>query len=251
MSYGMYQEIMEESIAIGNYPGSLVACANIGESISFNGYSTGLCIDRTPTIGFPNDTSGAYCHIKGRLFDAAGNPFPACRITLPTYFGSMPFGWEINIDSSGSFDCRLPARKHSNRIYYWVPGMTGVFVSYTVHSFNTCFRPDSTYLIDLYTTDIFNGNETRESPSDYNITLSPNPFTNQIEFFFKIPSAENNEQMELRIFGPNGSHLASEVIQKGQKSFRWQADQSFSSGMYLYQFLINGQVIKSGKFIKR
>ncbi|MBK6345857.1 MAG: T9SS type A sorting domain-containing protein [Bacteroidales bacterium] len=237
-----------DSIAFGNYPGSILDCINTGVSYAFieipgNGWSSGFSIDTTPTMGYLNDTSGAVAYFSGTAYKVNGEVFTGGEIVF------VPEELSITIGPDGTFDHPIFARRYQCdeiRIIEYSPYS---YADYTIIPMEFCALPGSTIQEDFVTTGLV-GTTVIPVKKDPLVIVSPNPFSSAITFFWAASAFNPDDITELCIFDQQGKQLLKERIRIGLQKYQWNPEIHLPSGIYIYQLIINGKAVSSGKIVR-
>ncbi len=244
-------------VAFGNYEGSFLHCFDWTESISYLNYTTqyytvsSFCINRVPTIGLSNDTTGSLGTFTGKIYDPSGTPFTDAVIIMPDVAS-----FYINIDSAGAFNSRIFAREYNFQtitIYYL--GVHWKIMTYTIEPFNFCLEPESTYQHNIYAKSLISvvsGIEGQEFDFS-NVTVFPNPFKSQTSFYFNLGNEKFHyfKDINLLIYSINGEKLADIKIPSTLSKYNWCPKQMIPSGVLIYKLQADNKIIAKGKFIKQ
>jgi hypothetical protein len=239
-------------VAFGTYPGSFLDCKQSGESLTYVAYSPGpaltssFCVDKSPTIGSANDSTGVLSNFSGKVYDTTGNVFTQGFFQLPPLCNTT-----INIQPDGSFDERVFARRYTfDTITIYFPPWPYTHLSYVIQPVDFCLRPDTLHTQDIIAKRLVTSTEKREPGQENVVVVSPNPFTNKVTFYFNIADQHNSDDMEFSIYRQDGRQLKQVRLLVNQKKWEWIPGENIPSGLLLFQLNNNGRVIKSGKLIK-
>jgi hypothetical protein len=238
-----------DSLAFGNYQGSYLDCADQGASYSFqeiynNGYSASFSIDKTPTMGFVNDNSGAVANFSGMVYDPDGLGF--AEGDFPFVVGNLL----IKINPDGSFNRPIFARKYQcEDITIKFPPYPYTYIDYSIVPMDFCAVPDTSIHEDFITTGYVNTSEPL-AEKDLLVIVSPNPFSTFVTFYWNSSTVQVNDNLELCIFDQQGKQLLRETVQTGLQRFQWNPEGSLSPGIYIYHLLKNGQDVSTGKIVR-
>jgi hypothetical protein len=247
-------------VAFGNYEGSFLHCFDWTESISYLSYNTqdytisGFCINRVPTIGLSNDTTGSLGTFSGKIYNPSGTPFTNGFFIVPEVYNLY-----INFDSTGSFNDRVFSRNYNFDTitidFPTMPTRPWTVKKYTIEPFNFCLEPDSTYHHNIFTKSlisVISGIEELESDFS-NVTVFPNPFKNQTNFYFNLGNEKFHyfKDINLLIYSINGEKLADIKIPSTLSKYNWRPKQTIPSGVLIYNLQADNKIIAKGKFIKQ
>lgn len=239
-------------VALGNYPGSFLDCQQTGESICYLEYSynsdwrRSFCVDKSPTIGFVNDTTGALSRYSGKIYDPSGNVFTQGYFSLPPHVGIF-----IDIQPDGSFLETVFSRR------YTFDTITIVFTSwpytsqtYKVQHVDFCVMPGALHTQDIIATSIITAVDKHEPDQECVVVVSPNPFTNKVTFFFNLGNPDPSDEISLTIYGQDGRQLKQINPTAFQNKYEWIPDEYIPTGVLVFHMKKNGKTVKTGKFLK-
>jgi hypothetical protein len=245
ISYGTSGEF-ETFITFGNYPNADYPCFGAGKSLIKldNGFS-GFQISNEPSLGFCNDYNNVYGHFSGVILDPTEEPFPGGFFSIP---GSCQ---DISFDSYGAFDTEILTGSYSFDTLVIscssYPFGSGKYVTEPVVF---CLCPDSSFYCVVKTIDIITNITEPKVSYENTVTVSPNPFVEKATFYFNYENMELYDQISIKIFNADGVLVIHEPLNTRQASFVWYPSEPIKSGMLVYHFIKNDQVIKTGKIIK-
>jgi len=251
ISYAWEDEPFDK-IAFGNYPGSYLDCIKDGESVCYTMYTQSVgttqsfCIDKSPTPGIINDTTGALGNFSGIAYDLSGNPFTEGFFQLPGVFNTR-----IYINPDGTFSERVFSRRFTfDTINLYLPQSRWIHKIYTIEEVDFCLRPDSSHYQDIITTSLVIGVEEKDNDDENAVVISPNPFSDKVVFYFNLKNDDPSDDLSLSIYSIDGKEISRVSILPDQKRFEWFPGGEVSPGTLIYRLEMNKRVIKSGKFIK-
>jgi hypothetical protein len=240
-----------DSVAFGNYPGSMLNCILEGESVIFAMYNVesggtwGFAIDSSPTIGMINDTAGAMGNFSGVVYDLEGEPFYGGQFHLPFITKS------IHINADGSFFERvLSHRIFLDTITLRFPPSPFTYETYAIETVDHCLRPDSSFYQDIITTSLVIGVTETEKDDKSMVTIAPNPFVDKIVFYFNQKNTVPSDEISFFIYSLDGREIKRISLLPDQKRFEWAPGGTVPSGTYIYHLEKNNGVLKTGKFVK-
>jgi hypothetical protein len=238
-----------DMIRYGEGPDAYISAPKPGQSICLNVYYQIFqhyyyYLDSTPTLGAPNDSSGAWGFIQGTVTDSAGNPLKGIEIIYD--YTEIPPDTTVNISvfttSNGYFILKDLARiesifynNGSGDDQYW--GREQIW-------------PDDTVSIQIISENIshINIDDTRQTRPDFELSQNyPNPFNVATVITYTLSSSA---PVELNIFNITGRLVESLVKQEqpaGRYEIVWNA-QTYASGIYFYQ-LKAGESIRTKKML--
>lgn len=240
-------------VAIGNATDSYLDCLHDGESIVFNmcgihnHATSSFSIDKSPTIGDCNDTTGAMGTFTGQIIDLDGNPFAAGYFFIlyhPNYV-------TVHINPDSIFSERIYARRYTlDTITMYFPPQPYTKVIYAIEPIDFCLRPDSIVYQDIVTTSLVTGITEEEADFENAVTTAPNPFTDKVVFYFNFENFQANDQIILLIHDQSGKLIERKQLSIHDTRLDWMPDLHTSSGIFIFQLLKNNQRVKSGKLFK-
>ena len=239
-------------VAFGNYPGSVLDCKQNSESISYLTYSEGyalcrsFCIDKSPTMGSGNDTTGALSSYTGKVYDLSGNAFTQGFFPLPP-------GLNINIDilPDGSFSERVFSRRYTfDTITIYFPPWPYTHQTFVIAPVDFCLEPDTLHSQDIITKSLVTAVDGHDPDDENAVVVSPNPFTHKVTFFFNLRNPDPADQLSLSIFNLDGRQLKMINLTFNQKKYEWIPDEFIPPGILLFHLKKNGHTITSGKLLK-
>jgi hypothetical protein len=209
------------------------------------GYYHILCRDKSPTIGFPNDSAGTTGILTGYIYDRDN------KLVTSGIFSS---DYEINFDSTGVYTTKVLSRNlNLNGIYkeYSNP-MFWLFLR--AENISCDIYPDSVLHKDIYLQDYIVNVKENGIPEEHEpeIINYPNPFNSTTNFYIDIPSGFNYEEGEINIFNVNGERVFSIKINRNSQAV-WKGNnfngESAASGIYYYQLSLDSRIYKNGSMI--
>lgn len=248
-SFGYYITI--DSVAFGNFPGSYLDCSGEGESYAYvsyqqhSGWTGSFTLDISPTIGLPNDTTGALSAFQGMVYDPDGEPF------TDGYFKFVVTNLWIYIQPDGSFNERIFARRYNcSQIDIRFPPSPPTVVSYYIQPMDFCLRPDTLHQADFITTG-YVGVAEKEKNYDHALIVSPNPFHNHIAFYPDWKSLPEENEYLLTIIDTRGQKVHEVKLSSSETRYDWQPSPGIPSGIFIYSLSGKHGVYAGGKVIKR
>ena len=244
LSNQYFDDVGVDSLIFGNYKDSKFDSIPSGYSIA-RIYFNMFALDKSPTIGLPNDTIGTCGTLKGFMYDKNNN-----LISSGTFILDNP----IIFQNNSMFSTKVFSRK------FTVEGMLQqtaccIFRGIVFDTLRLDVYPDSIYYQDIHiSSDIVDGIKGKKpEESKYaNIINYPNPFNLSTTFYIKVPNQFAGKQGIINIYNVKGQLIKS-IRVKGNSRITWNSKNSFgqilSSGVYYYQFVLGRQIIKNGSMI--
>ncbi len=236
----------ETIITFGNYPNADYPCFGVGQSlIEPDVWIPGYHISNSPSIGFCNDYNNIYGYFSGLVLDPEGYPFTNGSFLLEGFYQHIqlnPDGsfWHTVISGSYSFD-EISVYSSSN------PNSPLV---YAIEPFTLCLCNDSTFHRIIKTTELLTSINQPVDHFEKSVTVSPNPFTDAVTFYFNFENIAPDDELNLHIFGSGGALIEKTRLSYRQTGYVWRPSQAVKPGMLTYHLTRNNEVIKSGKLVK-
>jgi len=206
-------------VVFGEYPGSFLNCIHEGESVC-DVWNEGFCIDNIPNIGAGDDGLG---HLSN---------------------------FSLYTDEGGMFDDIVFSHRYAyDTVELWIPPWPYTRYEYTVEPFDFCVRPDSSHYQDIVFTSLVIGIDESEEFEKNIVTIAPNPFSNQVVFYFNIDE-NKDDNLNFNIFSLDGRNIAQFDILPGQTRLEWIPPDSTPSGTYIYRLENQNKIMKTGKFVR-
>jgi len=227
-------------ISFGNYPGSYIDCVDTGMSVSYVYYpGMTFCLDRSPTIGECQDSTGTMADFKGVVYSPEGVPFTGGVMYL-----DYPYP-HTTVATDGSFSVRVNAKRYFiDEIYMLPPGM------YYQTNYLTFFvKPDSTFHHDIITSYYVGINEEKKDDEN-SITVYPNPASTSATFFINRNELKHSNDLRIVILDDKGIKCYERSINNDESKITWKLGNQISPGMYIYYLYNSDKIIKSGKLVK-
>ena len=202
----------------------MIAAPAAGQSICFDGVS--FYLDKTTTIGLPNDTTNACGTIKGRVNDAEGAPIESVLVLCG-------LSWNPAVtftDSKGEFSiCSIASRTR-------LALQRRNFVSW-----DTTFQvwPESTQSLSAVLKTVVSVPRSSANETIMDFSLGdpfPNPFNPETSFDYSLPVESNVELSVYTIRGQLVDLIFSGRQNRGRYHATWNAAR-FPSGIYFFRLL--------------
>ncbi len=183
-----------------------------------------LYLDSTPTLGFPNDTSGAMGWVCGTVSDEKGIPIADVSIDWEYSGGEFHSGGDKS-DAFGHYQLRTLA----GLIYLWLhrEGYQSMEKRVTMY-------PDSTIIQDALLRKNPDSVEENEEQSIIKFSISgnyPNPFNSVTRFQYSIPSDGFTDIEVFDVRGKSVETLFHGFQKRGEYRLFWDAFEA-PSGIY-------------------
>lgn len=236
----------EITITYGNYPNADYPCFGLGKSlIEPDIWMPGYHISNTPSLGYCNNYDNISGFFTGLVLDTDGYPFTNGWFGLDgmhqyAYFN--PDGSFLNTILSGSYSFDKIKIYSSS-----IPNSPSV---YEIEPFSLCVCPDSTYHRVIKTTELLTSIQQQVDHFEKAVTVSPNPFTDVVNFYFNFEGIAPNDALILQIFSSGGALIEQRRLSYHQTGYVWRPSQAIKAGMLTYHLTRNNEVIKTGKLVK-
>ena len=225
-----------DQMVFGNQPNSTITAPKTGQSICLKVYADifqryYLYLDDTPTLGQPNDSSGAMGWIEGIVADSSGTPLSGIEII----YDYVETDWVTTIkksvftDRSGYFIFREMARCLS--LYYNTGEKEDHYLS------RQQIWPDDTLSIQVKINYIDQLPDQEKIPGIIYFELNqnyPNPFNALTCIKFKLSRRVPVELNIYNMYGQRITTLMNEERSAGIHQATWDG-RNFASGLYYYQ----------------
>lgn len=242
--HNQYLIDFSDTLSFGDYPGSMFPKIETGFSIT---NILGFRLDKTPTIGMPNDTSGVCGTLSGYVYNKNGSIVTTGSYELFRYTMITP-------DNTGHYRTRMMNGKY---LIYDIGQFIqpGEFRYVWIDSLEFSIGLDSTVYLDInFLSDYVAIAVNPLTLHNYKIEVKtyPNPFNNQMTFRISAPPNITNKNAYIDIYNIAGERIRSIFI--GSSSYaHWNGcnDQSViqSAGVYFYKLRIDNRDYHSGSVI--
>ena len=240
-----WSEPVIDSLVFGDYPDSYFDFLPDEYSIARIGYGIGFAKDKNPTIGFENDTVGTCGTLSGLIYD---------KNNILVTSGNFILDNPLYINSAGIFTTSVFARRVTFKFMTnnYEPGH---FQGVRIDTIKLNTNPDSLFINDIHilTDFIVDVEEEQiENTSLVSIINYPNPFNSTTNFIVTIPIELQSKPKEINIFNVNGEKIFS-INTSENLNASWDGKDMkgnpVSTGIYYYQLVIGGRILKNGKMI--
>jgi hypothetical protein len=236
----------------GEHPNSIVQCIEQGESICqlsrmLNDYYVlSWCINSLPSLGFLNDTTGSLATFAGIVKDQAGNPVTEGHINL-AWQGSYQ---RLRIQADGSLNERIFARDYLIDTIWYKPDLSVAYETYAIDPISVCLKPNDLHNQNIVLSSPVGISEIKKD-TETKIVASPNPFSNEISFYYSFNTEDNNsaDDLKLSIFTLSGKKVDELDLHSYQDRVVWKAGIA-PSGILFYHFTNSKQILAKGKLVK-
>ncbi|MGB4414718.1 MAG: T9SS type A sorting domain-containing protein [Paludibacter sp.] len=236
-------------LIFGNRVNASVRAPRINESISLYGYEYEnendfdytYSIDKSPSIGYENDSTGMCGTIKGKIYDPY-NLLPA-NVCL-TGNGITDFKLEAN----GNYSARITSSKHTiDKLYYFGTNYemsSGYYVKVSPVVVTT--EPDTIVNVDFHIYDIVYSIESIKNDQNIIFKIAPNLIKeSSFNYEIAIPVKSSNSYIEL--FNMSGQLIerCNIIESKGTINLK----RKLQAGNYTVRLLVNNKNYANSKII--
>ncbi len=230
-------------ISFGNVPGSSIDVLPPGYSICRLKYYL-FCKDKSPTIGFANDTAGTCGTLKGYLLDKND-----AIVTGGNFEIDNPF---VFSDDS-TYSTRIFSRKFNISAITKFISLESL-TSLRIDSLFIDMDPDSLLEENIHCKDYIVGilKNTINQSLPLEIMNYPNPFNSSTTFSVRIPADVHYRTAFIHIYSIDGKRIYTLPVSE-HSLMQWNGQttngEPAATGVYYYQLLLNNIVYKSGSMI--
>jgi hypothetical protein len=244
-SYGHYFNDYAPPFVFGDKYSALVASPRSTQSIAgvpgFQ-FSFDYSIDKSPTMGYPNDTTGMCGTLTGQLYDVNNQLIPSNDYT---FYGSD--GWQLNYNQSGIYQVRVLSKtiKLNSLQVYHKP--TKKWANVPIDPVRVEVQPDSqlTYNLHLQKDLLTALNEVGEL-SDQLLSFFPNPVSDRIlRYSVVLPVRSSDSYLE--VIGSNGQLVLKQSISDQQGLLHLPA--TLAAGAYFIRLQMNNRYYSPTKIL--
>jgi len=224
--------LCEDILIFGNLPGASISYPRQGQSISK--YNFFYIKDKSPSIGFFNDTLGMCGTISGIVFDKYSKPVKNRKFILDNYFETF---------ENGEYSTRVYSKPATyNRIDYKA-GNTQKSASITEFSYT--MEPDSVIKMDIYLLDTLATEIIDINISNTPISIYPNPVSKGEELKINIDLPIITSEIFVEIIDLNGKMIKKKKINHKSSSIKVPDE----SGVYIIRTTLDSKVISLNRII--
>ncbi len=215
-----------------------------GNSVSLTDDHSYYYLDKSPTLGVPNDTVGGLGWIHGKMYDYLGNIFTSGHFKIRP---NLPYYVQFNDDST--YSSLIPA---NNLICYCINYFTDTVNSRYIEcdNFYPNLEPGMTSTIDIHLKDhsLVVGLKELASTEVKRILVAPNPFSTEVQIFVELNSPVRNS--DLIIFDSFGKQLMQiKLPDETTYKISVPGEKLGKPGTYFYRIMQKKRLIASGKLL--
>lgn len=231
------------SLVFGDFTSSVLASPRAGQSIagapSFE-YTNNYSIDKSPTPGLQNDTTGMCGTLTGKIFDINNQ-----LVQSSDYVFMDRTGWEYNIDGNGNYRTRILSARTtlSSMNVYHKP--TRKYMQVPVETIAFSVQPDTLIQADLHLQkDLITALDEPENAPVTMLQVYPTPpVGRQLNYSVELPVGSSEARLEL--IDLNGRIYCTYRITESQG--RIELPSELSSGTFFLRLQLNRRTYPSVK----
>lgn len=231
------------SLVFGDFTSSVLASPRAGQSIagapSFE-YTNNYSIDKSPTPGLQNDTTGMCGTLTGKIFDINNQ-----LVQSSDYVFMDRTGWEYNIDGNGNYRTRILSARTtlSSMNVYHKP--TRKYLQVPVETIAFSVQPDTLIQADLHLQkDLITALDEPENAPVTMLQVYPTPpVGRQLNYSVGLPVGSSEARLEL--IDLNGRIYCTYRITESQG--RIELPSELSSGTFFLRLQLNRRTYPSVK----
>ncbi len=231
------------SLVFGDFTSSVLASPRAGQSIagapSFE-YTNNYSIDKSPTPGLQNDTTGMCGTLTGKIFDINNQ-----LVQSSDYVFIDRSGWEYNIDGNGNYRTRILSARTtlSSMNVYHKP--TRKYMQVPVETIAFSVQPDTLIQADLHLQkDLITALDEPENAPVTMLQVYPTPpVGRRLNYSVGLPVGSSEARLEL--IDLNGRIYCTYRITESQG--RIELPSELSSGTFFLRLQLNRRTYPSVK----
>jgi len=230
-------------LVYGDLPGSTVLTPRLGQSIAEHlfhyelGQYRSYSLDKSPTIGAVNDTTGMCGTLRGLIYDQNGHLFTETK----GYF--LKENFRLYPRSDGSYSIRVLANRNNfSTMYYNYTAADTKDIRIT--PIDVILRPDSVVTADIHLLNLINGVDPVKATAETVWKLSPNPLSGTtLNYTISLPVKSSDCRVNL--INLSGQRLTQFSLTDNQGSLA--IPPSVENGTYLFELVVNGKTTCTSK----
>lgn len=226
-------EYAEDILIFGNLPGSFIDFPRTGQSIA--NYYWHFSKDKSPSIGFPNDTLGMCGTLTGVIYDINLEPVK-----------NRPFRMDFNFETNenGQYTARMLSKPSE---FNWISHKMGQysFQRVNITDISYVMEPDSIIVMDIFLLDSLKVGITHIEAPNPAISIYPNPVTKNEKINIHIDLPVNSANISIEIIDINGRVVKTKRV-ASTSSYITAPDRV---GAYIVRAIMDGKPISSHKII--
>jgi hypothetical protein len=249
--YYFYEKLVYEPLVFGNYRNATLMYPKTEQSIasyfvfdSINIYNSSskssnvYSIDKSPTFGVENDSTGMCGTLNGKIYDLDGQLLTNSIHNFSTHglFNFQPF-------SDGSYSVRAFSLKNKISQIYYSEGYN-IFTAHIL-PIEYDMMPDSVITLDIHIQKITAVDEIKSNPISV-FKVSPNPVKNLVfNYEIFIPVKSSTSYFEL--ISSSGQRIGLFPITENTGNINLPANTT--NGIYTLQLFVNNKKYGTSKII--
>jgi hypothetical protein len=238
-------------LVFGNFKNATLACPQTGKSIAsyfvFNNMdmynSTSISanvysIDKSPTLGVVNDTTGMCGTLKGKIYDQNNQ-----LLLNSTHILKTNGIFDISPSANGSYSVRAFSFKNKISQMYYNEGTNLFIVDILPIEFN--MMPDSVISVDIHIQKITSVDEIKSDPVT-TLLISPNPIKDLL-FNYEISIPVKSSASYIELISLSGQKIVQFPITENVGKINLPANTT--NGIYTLRLLVNNKNYGTSKII--
>jgi len=231
-----WPQAFQNELIFGNYPNSVISKPKNGQSIALVGYAQ-YSKDKSPTIGFYNDTLGMCGTVKGNIYDI-NNQLVSKR--------TFKLNYEFETSQYGYYSTRLYSNYFGG---YGIIYKVGAIYNFAlITPISLIMEPDSVVDLDIFLLDsLLVGIHVLKQHEDFPIKLYPNPVSRNgsLNYTIDLPVKSLNSVIELKSI--DGKVVSSTRILDNSGTI--DLPSQLKDGMLIFNLWINNEIQYSTRII--
>lgn len=238
--------LLRDNLVFGHGAGSVCDSLQTGYSICRIDPML-FCKDKSPTIGFPNDTSGTLGTLRGHVYDYRGKIILQGEFMLPIPY---PADFPLVFHPDSTFTARVFSGKTCMSELY-IMSWTSIMID------SLCYEvdPDCVSWADIHLMmDYPHGISIHESSPDFqpSVINFPNPFNSVTNFSITIPQSLRSQKGSIKVYNVSGQEI-KQIHVLANSTAQWDGTDQKGlvqpSGVYYYQLFFGNRVYSNGSMI--
>ena len=216
-------------LSYGEAPEAAIAAPRPGQSICYKDGGDFYYLDNTPTLGAPNDESGATGEVRGTVTDTLGVPIAGVVVRYHDWMG-----YSVVTDTGGHYSFTdLASRQYinfSHPDFVWTYRIQQVW-------------PESTVELSVMMSRLESVGDDDRRPNATTLSFNyPNPFNPSTTFDLHLQHAGFVSVRVYTVGGDEVARLVEANLNPGIHRLRWNAE-GLSSGVYLCRLRAANQTV--------
>ncbi len=226
------------------YPNSALKRPKIGQSIaaSWVSYRSSYSLDKSPSIGEINDTTGMCGTIKGYIYDKNNH------LLTRNDIGFMGLASVFKSNPDGSYSARLfSCNNHIANLWNYILPFSGGYTGVNISPMDVSIEPDTVVTVDIHLLgSLVAGIDNLQMNEESLIKILPNPIKG-LSFNYEISIPVKSSNSFLQLIDMNGKTVSTYPIteSKGQINL----PQHTVNGTYTICLLVNNKNYSTSKIL--